>query len=482
MTMRWLILIILGWSFNIGYSQNQTRIWFFGDELGLDFRTSTPTVIDSKIVPNEIFDAESAAVASDDNGNLIFYTDGVTVWNKNHEKMLNGDGLLGSGTTSQTLIVPEPENINYYFIFTATPEGNDKYFPDNKGFHYSIVDITLNNGFGDIVAKNIKLTNSTTEKIAATLHANGTDIWVMMHEWSNNTFRCFRITKKGVEDPIINIIGSLHKEQRDIGGVLFDYDAIGQMKFSPDGTKLALALYESNIAEVFDFDPSEGTLSNPITLKNFEQDHTYGVEFSPNSKLLYIATPGYIFQYDLVAADISSSAIKVDEKLNLLVNFGQLQLAPDGKIYVARYFDFYLSVINNPNERGINCGFSQLGFSLDPENKKLQRSNLGLPNFISSYFYNPDLYAPNPYFEMPNVFTPNEDNFNSIFTPKKFYNIKEVELSIFNRWGQKVFFTINPKIGWNGEDLAEDTYYWIARFIGINDKKYVQKGFITLLR
>ena len=149
------------------------------------------------------------------------------------------------------------------------------------------------------------------------------------------------------------------------------------MKVSPDGQKLAICHNELGV-EVFDFNAATGVVNNPIRL--FEgTDKYYGVEFSPNSEVLYVSIEsGAIFQYDLTAADIKSTEIEINGTTN---DTGALQLAIDGKIYVANYFKPFISVINNPNTLGQGADFQYFAVPLGSN-----LSYLGLPPFIQSFF------------------------------------------------------------------------------------------------
>ena len=149
-------------------SQHQNHNWYFGRNAGITFNTPPPSPIQS-----ELYTAEGTAVISDPIGNLLFYTDGITVWDRNHDTMPNGIGLLGGRSSTQSaLIVPYPKSFSKYFIFTTK---------DNftvGGLSYSIVDMELNNGFGDIVVdtKNTHVLDQTSEKVTSVLHENGYDV------------------------------------------------------------------------------------------------------------------------------------------------------------------------------------------------------------------------------------------------------------------------------------------------------------------
>ena len=70
-----------------------------------------------------------------------------------------------------------------------------------------------------------------------------------------------------------------------------------------------------------------------------------------------------------------------------------------------------------------------------------------------------------PTYELPNTFTPNQDQANDLFIPRLNRFIDRVEFKVFNRWGQMVFETQDPQLDWNGEnlsgrELSEGTYFY----------------------
>jgi len=97
-----------------------------------------------------------------------------------------------------------------------------------------------------------------------------------------------------------------------------------------------------------------------------------------------------------------------------------------------------------------------------------------------------------PDYQLPNVFTPNGDGINDLFTPlEPFRYVKDIDINIFNRWGQVVFHTTDPIINWNGNvdnsggACPDGVYYYICvvneiRLTGIVPINL--KGFIQLIR
>ncbi len=88
---------------------------------------------------------------------------------------------------------------------------------------------------------------------------------------------------------------------------------------------------------------------------------------------------------------------------------------------------------------------------------------------------------------LPNAFTPNGDGRNDFFRPVYRCQIGQYKLSIYNRWGEFIFHTTDPKVGWNGlyngSPAAMNTYVWVLEYVDeLNLKKYNKTGTITLIR
>ncbi len=369
-------------SFLHAYAQYTGPIWYFGENAGINFSQNPPIAItDGKI--NSI---EGCATISDLNGNLFFYTDGETVWNRNHQVMINGTELNGDKTTTQSaVIVQQPSSAQHFYIFTA-----DR-FTGSDGLCYSIVDMGQDDGLGMVIEKNTQLITPISEKLTIGNHANGKDVWVITHEWNSDAFYAYLITDQGISNPVISNSGTVHQ-----GGTYGYYNSIGYMKLSPSGEKLSLAIFDAGIFELFDFDSSTGVISHHLTI--YGGYRNYAVEFSPNSQLLYVKSlySGDIFQYNLSAGsdeEIILSKTWIGEATNnpTPVNYisGALQLGIDGRIYVAKYQHDFLSVIEHPDMLGTACNFIDDGFGLNG-----RRSTLGLPfaglavsNAILSEYY-----------------------------------------------------------------------------------------------
>lgn len=400
------------------FAQKEAAIWYFGEYAGLDFNSGSPVALTN----GQLSTDEGCTTISDKNGNLLFYTDGSIVYDKSHNVMPNGTGLLGHRSSTQSaIIVPRPNNPNLYYIFTVdepnpyNADDNDinDVDPPNNGLNYSLVDLRLNNGLGDIVSteKNIPLITynkndseeikfKCSEKVTAVQHGDGVSFWVITH--FINTFYSFKVGTLGIDKNPVKTVTSFNIP---IGG--YNYNAIGYLKVSPNGRKLAMAnsstrstnelgpknsvIRDTGNVLLFDFNAITGTISNGMKL--IENSNPYGLEFSAKSKKIYVTLNKYnnegltigseLLQFDLKNSNIIGSKKIVNSSTNVA---GALQLAIDEKIYRAGYPNTSanttkLSVINNPELDGTSCNYIQNAIDLKGKNAKK-----GLPPFITSFF------------------------------------------------------------------------------------------------
>jgi gliding motility-associated-like protein len=351
----------------------EANIWYFGEYAGLDFSNGFPIALTN----GSLNTLEGCSSISTSNGELLFYTDGQDVWQNNHIIMPNGSGLMGHKSSTQSaIIVPNPGNHDLYYIFTVDATENNL----SNGLRYSLVDMSLNGGMGDVVdsEKNILLVAPTCEKISAVGNKSGNGTWVTTHLWGTNIFHSYIVNQFGVSStPVVSQIGTIIT-----GNQVY---AKGYLKISPDGTWIAKANNTLQTIEIFNFNNETGEVSNPISDNRFYWDEQpYGIEFSPNSSLLYISnwyTAPYIYQYDLTAGssqEILNSRMLIVQSV---IELGALQLGPDNRIYIAQRDYGSLSVISSPNIYGLGCNYILNDVSLSG-----RKSNWGLPPFIQSFF------------------------------------------------------------------------------------------------
>jgi len=364
-----ILFFVISLPFN-SYSQGkEANIWYFGYKAGIDFNSGSPP---TTLLNSQMDAGLGSASIADSTGQLLFYSNGTTIWNKNHVVMQNGDDMNGGTFTTQgAMIVPQPGSNHLYYFFNFIWEFNVFQYH----FQYSIIDMNLDNGNGGVVAtqKGVRLFNNSSMHLSAVRHANGHDVWVLAHKHYSNYYYAYLLTADSIHhSPVISQVGSVFNA------------ATGYMKISPDGKKVVAAIYGGGVSffELVDFNNETGVISDTNMVHKI--DPYYGVEFSPDNSKLYTESGASILQYDLNAGspqDILNSEVLIAD---VTTGNGALQLGPDGKIYCCLGTSLYLSVINQPNVLGLGCNFEQDAVYLEG-----RYTNEGLPSFIQSYLNDP---------------------------------------------------------------------------------------------
>ncbi len=383
------ILMLL--NYFVSFSQNETDNWFFGENAGLNFSNGTTTVLNT----GQMDTPAGCSSISDQNGDLLFYTNGQTVWNKNHQIMTNGTGLAGEIENVETaLIVPNPNDANIYYIFTTRENTDTTTNPyTHPGLYYSEIHFNAQNPDGFIYQKNFRLTNYITGRICGIYHydSNSFRVLALGSQDGNsnslkNTFYIFKVSGNGVESSVIT---STQPKSMP---------SYGQMKISPNGEQIAIADFEERYIYLYKFDNDNinVTFERTINADKFGTEISpYGVEFSQNSKILYYTSKinsnnvSYIVQFDMYPT--GGFFEKYDVISTRSNDLGSLQLGRNGKIYVSQLRDrgttLYgwqtIGVINKPEKTGSECDYEDS--ILDLENGK---SLKGLPIFIASSLRN----------------------------------------------------------------------------------------------
>jgi gliding motility-associated-like protein len=377
-------------------SQHQADIWYFGDHAGIDFRSGTATVLTNEDVMTAF---KSSAVMSDSTGNLLFFTNGNKAWDNTFSQMPNATNLEGDlGVGQPCLIVPIPGDSSRYIIFTIDLLA---FLPDNSyttnGLRYTVMDMKLNNGKGDALGDSLNnpLLTPVSQKLTATYDEGSKVYWVLAHKWGTDEFYAYPVSKDGLGDPVISSSGSVHG-----GGFAQQANALGYMKFSPDGKKVALAISGLNTVELFSFSSSSGKVSGASNYTFTKPGVSpYGIEFSPDNKKLYVsllqltgngppAAPSYICQFDLLSG--LTNPIFLDSLAG--IRTGALQVATDGRIYASRTVNLLskkdsIEVIYNPTRPGLKCNLNQLNHVGQSRFPLSGRTSIySLPNFVQSYF------------------------------------------------------------------------------------------------
>lgn len=318
---------------------------------------------------SEMFTLEGCASMSDENGNLLFYSNGERIWNRNHTVMPNGAGLNGDNSSTQGVVaVPRPGSTSEYYLFTV----DGQLGPD--GLQYSKVDMSLNGGLGDVVAteKNIPLRDTVAEKIAVI--KNGDNYWVVVLAVPGDTACAYEVSAAGVNTtPVLS----------NTGIQITASSWWGYLKPNPMGTQLAFVFNAMTDVHLLDFNRNTGEVTGATVFTPSSGGTTlYGLEYAPCGELLYVM--GYaandLKQYDVTLGN--GAAIAASEVIlgGTDLGGGALQLGPDNRIYVARYNRPFLDVIENPNTYGVGANYNDSAIFLN------RLCQYGLPTFVQSYF------------------------------------------------------------------------------------------------
>lgn len=369
------------------------NIWYFGNGAGIDFNEvdGLDPPPRSITTPHAMDAPEGTSTISDANGDVLFYTDGVTAWNRENTEMPNGVDLGGDLTSTQSvLIIPIPNDETLYYVFTTEESGAGTY-----RLKYSIIDMKEDDGRGDVIIKAVDLYSKSTERLAA--YEGGNGFWLLSHEYGNNTFRAYPIFEEGIGAPILSSVGSVHSFNDPLSGE-------PGMKFSQDGSRLAVAIIEGteDFVELFDFDIESGSVTDfnyriDLNEGGAANDDVYDVHFSTGGLKLYAtlnnrnsgSIGGRILEYrvDTLSTEATRLASRTDiaDGSGANVNFGQIQTGPNGALYVAvetpgnSSGSAFVSQIA-PNEDSLSAsGFSPQAVLLTTGN-----SRLGLPNFVQN--------------------------------------------------------------------------------------------------
>ncbi|MCO6358246.1 T9SS type B sorting domain-containing protein [Roseivirga pacifica] len=390
-----------------GEENNVANIWYFGNGAGIDFNEEEglpdpPRSIDS---PHAMNAPAGTSTISDANGDVLFYSDGNTVWNREHGEMPNGTEIGGDTlSTNSVIIIPFVDDETLYYLFTTEQVYGDNTFE----LKYSVVDMKEDDGRGDVVLKDVVLYSKATEKLAAFEGGNG--FWLMSHEYGNNTFRAYPITGEGIGAPVLSSAGRVHSFNDPLSGQ-------AGMKFSADGARIATALIEGteDYIEVFEFDQTTGEVTElafdfDLNEGDPGNDEVYDVHFSNGGNKIFAtmnqrnggSPGGRIIEYRIDSASTETTRLDsravISTNSGLNVNFGQIQTGPDGQLYVAVETPgnpagsaFVSSIIANEDTASVS--------SLNPQAVALTTgySRLGLPNFVqnmASPLEEPSMSAP----------------------------------------------------------------------------------------
>lgn len=396
------------------WALKENNNWKFYQYGGLSFVNNVPVVDSSAMrwsysLPDTTVQTYGAAAVSDENGNLLFYSDAYNVWNRNHQIMPNGNGLISGNALDAVLILPVLGNHNQYYLFYMA--GTIDFFSASANAYqlmYSVIDMSLDNGLGDVVPtqKDIVVAANLSGAMKA-VPGDDCNIWLLTHDGYSAQFKAFEITDDGLNTtPVNSNVGN--GDVGFMGALSFG----GNIAVSHDRSRIAFAQNGGDlvpILELFDFDPSTAAVSNASVIDTLQFIFGYSMCFSPGNANLYLSmlNPGEmypdnpnnlhvessLFQYNLNAGSntaIQNSRLLLTDSISSYNNM--MRMGPDGKIYLpdsyggdtsttigASYLDpsyqapgdysgppfqAYIGCIQNPDVTGTGCNLNRKAIAL----------------------------------------------------------------------------------------------------------------------
>ena len=370
------------------YSQGEFNNWYFGEHAGITFNNGAPIALTN--CATSFSNQFATCSMSDSLGNLLFYSDGFRVYNRNHSIMPNGHFINGQDFSQHQAVfcVPSLQDTNLFFLFTI-----DWYFtnlyPNPLGLRYSIIDMQLDGGLGDIQAgqKKIPIPSAwdACYNVTGTRHQNNKFAWVIARKYYNSSFYIsYLISNSGLDTIPVLSPSLIPLSINPSDTTLSDYNDI--IKISPDGKKLIATYMLAHKLEVCNFNSQTGQVTPLFLTTNYMNTHRGLLEFSLDSKYVYVnendpfnTSLVYCLQFDVTKTDSLSfiqSKVIID---SAYLDIGY-QLGPDGKIYCAHNSTF-LDVINNPSVHGLGCDYQH-----DAVNLSGKHCNAGFPQLLQRYY------------------------------------------------------------------------------------------------
>lgn len=397
------LLILFVMTANIAlFAQKEGSNWLFGRNAGVTWNntvTQSATVIyggsgtanitvPANLSNPRLATSEGCFAYSDENGQLLFYSDGTSLWRGDHTQV--SITMTGNSSSAQSGIVfPYPGRTNQYIAVSVpwAPDGT------TLKLAYSVIQASSSSD-ATVISSNTLLRGGKgdciTESVQAIRHANGTDFWIIAPGCPNvnpdtvdpNMYlNVWKVTPTGVAATtpakIIQLPNPVTNSSK------------GYLKFSASGNYFAWGTWTRGVLFYGRFDPATGDFSSigyidrgaSGTNSNF-----YGIEFSPAGRYLYVSPATSASRTKVVERyDFEQLLANSNDVTEGIINstyagsyVGALQLGIDGRIYAVEEETKHLYIIDKPD--------SQNPIAYKITNYLTGTGKLGLPTFSSSFF------------------------------------------------------------------------------------------------
>ncbi|HRG20420.1 MAG TPA: PKD domain-containing protein [Saprospiraceae bacterium] len=413
------VIIVLMLHYCCISAQQEDNVWLFGTNsvnlsnykgyaFGnsvMDFSNGEPRIFYDSLMTLD-FEGTNASICNG-SGKLMMYTNGMQVHNGSHQVIKGADTiaygsfwelfnvkdypktglnwLVGFNIVQGSIVLPWPgEEGAYAFLYhLGRVENSNSYF---DSFMHSKIFIDSNYQNSKILFKDSTIMTGKfiPGMIQACRHGNGRDWWLVNRSIDREFIYLYLFDPSGIH---------LHKEIR-INLPVEDKgpDKLGQLYFSPDGSKMGLAEsilwpFDTIYIELYEFDRIKGDLY-PIMKESIKNNRVRGtLAFSPSSQYMYISNHFELFQYDVTAQDVKSTRQKIGDYDGYVFKYnefdvgthtelGCMALGPDGRIYIVpESSNRFLHTIEQPDEEGLAAGLVQRKHMIPTSN------HVAVPNF-----------------------------------------------------------------------------------------------------
>lgn len=342
-----------------------------GNGYGLKFNGGTPEMINAGPV------RQSAPYTySDPNGDIVFYVTFDGVFNKNGNMMENGTRLVS--TVSDIYIIPKPGSKGLYYVFYLKNLNKTGNWFNDLAVLYAIVDPSASK----VIERDQVIYEGLHGHFTVSGKCSNDTYWLVGEDDTNmdldtDTFVAYKITAAGIaSEPVRSVPASIGNS--------------AWLKFSPRGDKIVFTYRGNWIGNqpdegvaLSDFDMETGVVSKAIRLA----EPGWRTEFSASGDKLYLAglleRMTEVLQFDLSSGNEKTILASETRVYNGPVKLYNIQLAPDGKIYLTQVVNQRaLAVINYPERQGVASEvkteaiiFPEIFYSM-------------LPVFSSNFLYN----------------------------------------------------------------------------------------------
>ena len=316
-----ILLTIIGLSNAISQPLNKRSHWLFGKHAHIDFSNGAP-----QIKTDNPFDKYTDLVSiSDENDQLLFFTDGEKVYNGNFKEVANLDI---EGQLRDVIVLPTTKD-GVYHIFTIS-----------KGdLHHNKYDVSKE----ALVGKTKILAFNCSSSMTAIQHCYSGKYWLIVPTATDNSINSYYVHDNSISAPVNSKVGQNHDNW------------FGEITASFQGDKLAISYFSQHTVVLFDFDKKCGQISNPNVLeKDPLWDYPDGLEFSPDGSILYVCysyKESHLVEYKTENPSIYNLIYQDDNNIN------DICISPNGKyLYTNRHVNHIPSQridrLDNPNNFG----------------------------------------------------------------------------------------------------------------------------------